>query len=456
MHTHPARRSNKQVMAVLVASLLAACIVPTPSGAATRRRVTRRVVAPSLLVRVLGDEQTVQAGQTAKYSFAVTTKGTLSALPTFDVPEVPPGVTATITAVSATSYELQMTTATTAIGGSAVYVLRGRAGNLQTTALFRLSVTAAPTTTSASTASTSTVVGDFSLIADTQSRVVVPGETATFGIRIDRRNVAEPVAMRVEGLPGGVEANFAPDPTQANTNLYVTPSVQTPSGTYLLVITGSARGLTRTVSTRMIVRRVGSFNFRVSPTALTVAAGTNAATNVIVTPLTTDAGVPNVVLELLNVPVGVALQTVSTEGQTSRIVLSTTVNTPAGTFPISIIGRSGTFARTTVLTLTVTRTVAGFGISAQPTTLNVSKASTGSYAVTVVPANGFASEITYTVLGLPATTAATVSSATNGVKITIAATADTVASTYPLKIVARSGALEATIAVTLVVTAPAV
>ena len=103
----------------------------------------------------------------------------------------------------------------------------------------------------------------------------------------------------------------------------------------------------------------------------------------------------------------------------------------------------------------MSRTFPGFGISAQPTSLDVAKGASGSYAVTLVPVNGFAGDVTYTVVGLPVGATATASAVTNGTKISIAVANEVAPSTYPLKIVARSGTLEATIAVNLLVTTTA-
>ena len=445
-------RKRPLVALVLGCTLMGLVAPPSPADAARRRRVKRVAVAP-FAIRVLGDSQSVQAGSSAKYSIAITKPRTTSAIPSFDVPDVPPGVTAQVRQLTSTTFELTMSTTTAVIGGSAVYVLRGQLGSVEKTALFRLSITSPPTTTMAN--APATVPGDFTLAADTQLRVIAPGETAAFGIRIDRKNLFTPVSMKVEGLPGGVQSNFAPDPTQANTNLYVTPSVATPSGTYIIVITGSAQGLSRSVSTRLVVRRVGAFTFSANPNALSTTAGNNATVAITVNPVSGDSVPPNVTLEATNLPAGVALQTVGTEGKTTQVVISTSATTPAGLFQITLTGRSGTFARSLVISLTVVRNTAGFGISASPVSLNVGQGSSGTYAVTVVPVNGFSGAVAFTVEGLPTTATATTEQTPSGANIKITTSAATVATTYPLKITGENGTLKATVAVSLVVTASA-
>lgn len=448
------RNWKRPLVAVVVGCTVLGLVAPTsPADAARRRRRVARVATTSFAIRVLGDAQSVQAGSSAKYSIAVTKPRNSRDVPSFDVPDVPPGVNAQITQLTPTTFELAMATTPAVIGGSAVYVLRGRLGSVEKTALFRLSITAPPTTTSAS--APTTAPGDFALAADTQLRVVAPGETGSFGVRIDRRGFTGPISMKVEGLPAGVQTNFAPDPTQANTNLYVTPSVGTPSGSYVIVITGSAQGLSRSVTTRLVVRRVGAFTFSATPNALSTSAGNNATVAITVNPVSGDPVPPNVTLEASNVPAGVALQTLSTDGKTTQVIVSTSATTPAGVFPITITGRSGTFSRTLTISLTVVRNTPGFGISSSPATLNVGQGSSGTYAITVVPVGGFNGAVAFTVEGLPAGATATTEQTPSGANIKITTSATTVATTYPLKITGENGNLKATIAVSLVVTAPA-
>ena len=460
MHTNGSSR-QRRVWRIACLAILASIAMPIGiSDAASKRRVVRKKVVPAFTIRVLGDAQTITAGSTATYSFALTRTGGFRKSVRFDVPDVPPGVTATITAQSTSSFQLQIATSPTTFGGSAVYVLRGTSGSLERIALFRLTVNPAPTTTLAPTASSAapptTLVGDFSLSADVQNRTVAPGDVAVYGIRVDRKAFAGPVAFKIEGLPNASTANAAPDPTQANSNLYVTTTTATLSGTYLIVITGSGGGLTRSIATRLIVRRTGPFVLTVAPALVTVNAGSDATTNITTGQLAGAPEPPEVTLALNNAPPGVEIRTRVTLGRTTKFVLSTSADTAAGTYKLSVVATSGTNTQTLPFTLVVTRNLPGFGISAQPVSATVLQGASTTYEIKVVPIAGFSGPVTFAVTGLPPTATSSTEATATGATVKITTTPSTPATTYPLLITGKSGSLVATVAVSLVVAAAAV
>ena len=163
---------------VCVAALGLTFLAPG-ADAKTRRKITKKstkstrvttTVAPDFIIRFLGDARTVEAGASTNYAFALSATGTLPGAVVFDVPDLQPGVTAKVSASSATSYTLDVSTTSAAVGGSAVYAIRGRSGDVIRTALFRLTITPAPTTTVPGATTTTTIVtGDFSLTTDSST-----------------------------------------------------------------------------------------------------------------------------------------------------------------------------------------------------------------------------------------------------------------------------------------------
>jgi hypothetical protein len=456
-------RIRRRLACLAILATVATTAAISPSDAASKRRTVRKKIAPSFTIRILGDAQTVTAGAVATYSFAVTRTGGLSSALRFDVPDLPPGITATITPVSNTSYQLLMATTATVVGGSAVYVVRGFSGSQEKSALFRLTVNPAPTTTLAPSATTgptttppTTAVGDFSLVADVQNRTVAPGDVAVFGLRVDRRSFNGPVSFKIEGLPNATTANAAPDPTQANSNLYVTTTTATLSGTYLIVITGSGGGISRSIATRLIVRRTGPFVLTVAPALVTVNAGSDATTNITTGQIAGAPEPPEVALALNNAPAGVVIRTRVTVGRTTKFVLSTSADTAAGTYKLAVVATSGTYTQTLPFTLVVTRNLPGFGISAQPVSATAIQGASTTYEVKIVPIGGFNSTVAFTVSGLPPTATSSTETTSTGVSVKVTTTPSTPATTYPLLITAKSGSLVATVAVTLVVASPAV
>jgi hypothetical protein len=466
MHTNgPSTRPGRFRRFACLAILATIATISMPMGngeAASKRRVVRKKVTPSFTIRVLGDSQTVTAGSTATYSFAVTRTGGLQSAIRFDVPDLPPGLTSTITALSDTSYQLQMATTATTVGGSAVYVVRGFSGSQEKIALFRLTVNPVPTTTlppsataPPSTAPPVTAVGNFALVADVQNRTVSPGDVAVYGIRVDRQAFTGPVTFKIEGLPNATTANAAPDPTQANSNLYVTTTAATLSGTYLIVITGSGGGLSRSIATRLIVRRTGPFVLTVAPSLVTVNAGSDAVTNITTGQIGGAPEAPEVTLALNNAPAGVTIRTRVTVGRTTKFVLSTSADTAAGTYKLAVVATSGTYSQTLPFTLVVTRNLPGFGISAQPVSATVLQGASTTYELKIVPIGGFNSAVAFTVSGLPPTATSSTETTSGGVSVKVTTTPSTPATSYPLLITGKSGTLVATVAVTLVVAAPA-
>jgi hypothetical protein len=464
MHTNDlSRRSGRVRRFACLAILATVATIAAPTGdseAASKRRVVRKKVTPSFTIRVLGDSQTVTAGSTATYSFAVTRTGGLRSTIRFDVPDLPPGLTANITASSDTSFQLQMVTSATTVGGSAVYVLRGFSGSQEKIALFRLTVNPAPTTTLAASTPTTTppvtAVGNFSLTADVQNRTVSPGDVAVYGIRVNRQAFTAPVTFKLEGLPNATTANAAPDPTQANSNLYVATTSATLSGTYLIVITGSGGGLSRSIAVRLVVRRTGPFVLTVAPSLVTVNAGSDAVTNITTGQIGGAPEAPEVTLALNNAPAGVTVRTPVTVGRTTKFVLSTSADTAAGTYKLAVVATSGTYTQTLPFTLVVTRNQPGFGISAQPVSATVLQGASTTYELKIVPIGGFNSPVAFSVTGLPPTATSSIETTSSGVSVKITTTPSTPATSYPLLITGKSGALVATVAVTLVVAAPAV
>ena len=294
-------------------------------------------------------------------------------------------------------------------------------------------------------------------MADVQpstTQTVSPGQTAKFGIRIDRRSFTAPVSLKLDGLPAGAMASFNPNPSQTNTDLTITTASNVASGTYLLVITGSAGSLTRVVAVRLVVRRAGPFILSVAPSKLTVNAGNDAA-------FTVSVGVPagatvlsDVTVDLVGAPSGVVLQSATINGQNKSFVLATSPNTAAGTYLLTVVGVSGQFTQKLDLSLTVTRETQGFGLSALPISLVLKQGASGVFDVKLVSLNGFNGAVAFTVTGLPATVTSSTEQTPTGVSIRVTTTASTPATSYPVLITGKNGVLSATVAVSLVVIAP--
>jgi uncharacterized membrane protein len=81
--------------------------------------------------------------------------------------------------------------------------------------------------------------------------------------------------------------------------------------------------------------------------------------------------------------------------------MTTITSTPAGTYTVTITGNSPGLTHSTTVTLVVNPAPQpDFTLSASPSTLTVTRGSTGSYTVTIAGVNGFAGSVSLSVSGL--------------------------------------------------------
>ena len=469
-HSRPlgkARRAarGRLVLATVLAVGLGMTALPGGHAAEAARRSRRKVTTKKTSVpvdfgiRFTQDAQAVTAGQTATYTFDVSSSSSFAGVVVFDLPNLTDRFTGRVITESSTSGRLEITVPPFATTNSGVFVLRGRSGSLSREAAFRLNVTARPvvtTTTVVPTAST-TAAPQFTLVPDVLSRSGGPGEQQQFGVAVNRiGGFSGAVDLRLEGLPAGATMNFSPNPTTQGTVLYVTPSAATPSGTYLLSIVGEAGSTTRATAVLLVVRRTGDFALGLAPLSVTVPAGNDAVAAVNVLPRAGSGTLfaPDVAFTASGLPGGatVIFDPNPSNGLTT-IRVRTQASTPVGTSKVTITGSSASFARSIVLSVTVEKgTVGGFAITAQPQSATVASGADVTYNVTIAPSSGFSSTIAFQVKGLPPFATATVSaqSATSAtIKVSTGITTPT--GTFPLQITGTSGSLSATVQVALVV-----
>ena len=459
------------LLAALVAVVTAGVGGDTASAArrSTKRRVVKTTpttrVAPQadFNIRFVKDEQSVTAGAMATYTFDLSSSSSFPGAVVFDLPNLTDQFTGRVVAQSATSADLEISVPPFANNNSGVFVLRGRSGALVREATFRLNVSARPiptTTTSAPPppAASTTIAPAFTLTPTDVSRSSAPGEQQQYVIAVNRTGgFTGNVDFRVDGLPTGTTASFAPNPTSAGTVLYVTPSATTPSGTYLLSIVAQAGSTIHAAAVRLVVVRVGDFTLGMAPTVVNVPAGNDAVTAVNVVPKATTAPgtSPNVQFAASGLPAGaVAIFDPNPANGLTTLRIRTAPTTPLGTYKATITGTSGSFSRSVILTIVIEKgTVGSFGLAASPVSAAVTGGvTTYTYNVTISPNGGFNSTITFVVRNLPPfATASIVAQTATSATIKVTTTANTPTGTFPLLITGTAGALSATIQVDLLV-----
>lgn len=126
------------------------------------------------------------------------------------------------------------------------------------------------------------------------------------------------------------------------------------------------------------------FTIAANPGALTVAPGSNGSSSISISAVGGFSS--SVALSASNLPSGVtvAFNPTSISGSTTSTATFTVASgTAAGTYSITITGTSGNLSHSTTVNLTVSSTQSSYTISASPTSLTISRGSSGSTTITL-------------------------------------------------------------------------
>jgi len=197
---------------------------------------------------------------------------------------------------------------------------------------------------------------DFGLSATPTSRNVVAGDGTTYTVGVASLDgFADDVALSLTGLPSGVgTASFSPPVIAGagSSQLTVTTVPAAPGGTYPLTITGTAGGLTHTVSVTLVVS-ARDFALSASPSSVTISRGKSAKYTVGVS--AAGGSVGNVSLAVAGLPTATTAvfspNPVGSPGSSTLAVKTT--STPRGTYTLRITGTSGSLVHQATATLTV-------------------------------------------------------------------------------------------------------
>ncbi|HEX2646409.1 MAG TPA: hypothetical protein VHO95_04215, partial [Candidatus Dormibacteraeota bacterium] len=260
----------------------------------------------------------------------------------------------------------------------------------------------------------------FNLAATPASQTVVAGGSTTYTVTIaDTGGFTGPVAFSSSGLPAGATATFNPASTSGpSSTLGVATSASTPSGTYLLTVTGTSGSMAKTATATLVVQPVPTPDFALgaSPSSQTVNQGESGSYTVTVTPSGGFTG--SVTLSASGLPSGAgATFGTNPTSSSSSLTVTTGATTPAGTYAITVTGTSGSLSHSTSVSLTV-QIPPDFTLSASPSRQSVVQGNGIGYNLNVTPGSTFTGSVTLSASGLPA--GATASFGTNPTSATSA------------------------------------
>lgn len=198
------------------------------------------------------------------------------------------------------------------------------------------------------------------------------------------------------------------------------------------------------------------FTVSATPALRSIAAGSNAT--FAVTTTVSNGFNSAVNLSVTGLPSGATANfspaTVTGAGA-STLTVTTSGNTPAGTYYLNVVGTSGSLVRTFPLTLAVT-TAPDFTVSGSPNSQTVAAGSNTSYTVTTAALNGFSGSVGFSVTGLPTGATATFTppavTGSGSSALAVSTSSSTPAGTYALQVQGTSGSLTRTANLALVVT----
>src|SRR3989449_3605523 len=300
---------------------------------------------------------------------------------------------------------------------------------------------------------------DFALSAMPASQTVTQGGSTTYTVNISPSGgFTGAVSLSAAGLPTAATANFSPNPASSSSTMTVsTDAATTPVGSFAVTITSVSGTLAHTTSVTLVVNAAPAPNFSLSatPASQTVVQGASTTYTVNITPLGGFSGA--VSLSATGLPAGASASfTPNPATSSSTMTVSTDATTPTGSFPVTIIGTSGTLTQTASVTLVVNAApVPDFSLAASPTSQTMPRGGTTSYTVNITSNGGFAGAVSLSVSRLPSGVTAAFSpnpAAAASSTLTLNAGSHASKGTFTLTITGVSSYLTRTTTVTLRVT----
>jgi uncharacterized membrane protein len=288
-----------------------------------------------------------------------------------------------------------------------------------------------------------TAGANFKLTPTSSSVTLAPGASTTDAIGVSPSNgFSSAVSFSASGFPSGASGSFSPTSSASGTTLSIATTSAVAAGTYSIVITASAPGsgtsnpFSNSVTVNLVISAAKTPGFTLTAAAnpLTLQQNAGGSDNISITPLNGFSG--NVSLAVSGAPSGVG-----TAFSGTLLIVFPPSSTPTGTYPLTITGTSGSTTATTTVSLVVTAG-ATFSLSPAATSVTVPHGSSKTDVITVKPANGFTSAVSFAASNLPTGVTASFSPASSASSSTLTLTAASTAKpgTYTISIVATAPA----------------
>lgn len=292
--------------------------------------------------------QTVVEGNSTSYTITVTPTNGYTGTVSFSASGLPAGATATFVPASVTTSgasTLTISTLGTTPTGTFSLTITGTDGTITHTTPVTLVVNGPP---------------DFSVSAAPASQSAQQGTSATYSVTASPLfGFTGTISFSVTGLPTGATATFTPASVvnSGTSTMTVSTSLATPTGSFILSITGTSGALSHTTTATLVVTAAVASDFTISafPPSQSVAAGSNTGYGTTIGSVGGFSGV--VTLSVSGLPAGAtgtfSPATITSSG-TATLTIITSSTTPTGTYPLVVTGTSGATVHSSPVSLTVT------------------------------------------------------------------------------------------------------
>lgn len=407
----------------------------TDNGGAVSTNASRTITVADYSLSSTPSSKSVTVGGSADYTATVAPATGFTGTVAFSVSGIPTGASASFSPTSVVgsgSTTMTVTTSASTPVGTYALTIRGASGSVMRTSPASLVVTAPPNETPTA-----------SIDSPSANATINPGGVVSFsGSGSDTDGT---IASYAWTFPGGSPASStAAGPVNVT---YATPGTYT--ATFKVTDNGGAVSATQT---RTIT--VADFSMSSTPSSKSIPSGGSVDYTATVTPAAGFTGA--VAFSVGGLPTGASqlFSPTSVVGSGSTtLTVTTSASTPAGTYPLTIRGTSGSVTRTTTVSLVVTQ-VGDFTILVSPTSSTVQNGSSTTYTVTVTPVSGFTGAVSLSTGALPKFVTSSFSPgaiASGTSTLTLATKKQTKNGSTTITVTGTSGSLVHSVKITLVV-----
>jgi len=263
----------------------------------------------------------------------------------------------------------------------------------------------------------------FAVSLTSASGTVVQGASASTTVATSA-STPTTIALTTSGVPTGVTATFSSSSVASGSSATLTfaTTASTPAGTYPIVVTGTANGVTETANYSLTVSVPGTLGLNLSTSSASVSAGLSTTT--VASPTISSGPAVSTTLTASGLPTGVtatfAPATLNT-GATSTVTFATSTTTAVGTYAVTVTATSGSLTASKTYTLTVTAYVANsYALSLSPTSGTTTTGSSTTSTLTSTVSSGTGQTVTLTASGAPSGVSVTTSGTlTTGGTVTV-------------------------------------